>query len=110
MKSKYQFRNLTTGKACCTSDNVVHLCASCAAQARGAAPAAAAPTVAATSDVPAAPSLSAAIAANRGGAPNMALDAPIFGGGRRPRPTAAAAAVVEEPPSLAAAINARRTR
>ena len=107
---KYEFKSLKTGQWCCRTENITRLCASCAAQARGAASSPSTPTVAATSDVPPAPSLSAAIAANRGGAPNMALDAPIYGGGRRPRPTAAAATVVEEPPSLAAAINARRTR
>lgn len=113
---KYQFTNLQTGKPCCTTDDINHLCANCRRQATRAA----APTVAAArpvavppiEDAPELPNLVATVNARRNGQTQFNLDAPVFGGGVRPYPVTVAAAheIIDEPPSLADAVKARRAR
>jgi hypothetical protein len=62
-------------------------------------------------EAPEVPSLVAAINARRSGQTTYNLDAPVFGGGPRPRPTVAAAyETIDEPPSLTDAIRNGRTR
>ena len=100
---KYQFTNLATGKPCCKSDDINHLCTSCRERARALAAAAASPT-----ETPSAPSLTDAIAARRGITAPVVNTAPMFGNGARLTTNSRPADGVDEPPSLASAITARR--
>lgn len=71
------------------------------------------PVVPPVEEVPQAPSLVAAVNARRAanGRPTYNLDAPVFGGGPRPRPTVAADhGEPPDPPSLTDAIRNRRAR
>jgi hypothetical protein len=99
---RYEFVNLQTGKPCCKTNDLTHLCASCRARA-GSAPAPAAPVVAAaTSDVPDAPSLSARV-----GGPEVMMS-PVFGGGPRRQPLVVAGGVPDVPSLTDAVVAARK--
>lgn len=112
---RYEFRNLTTGRSCCRSDDIRHLCPRCLSQAVASLEAAArrpvsalvaAPiTVAASApeEPPAPPSLIARV-----GGPEVMM-APVYGGGPRRRPlVTASTGDVPAAPSLADAIIAAR--